>query len=50
MTIHFNKSMILYIGIPRNLYLYISITDMTIRRIINDADFARNFLIVVHHY
>ena len=50
MTIHFNKIMILYIGIPGNLYLYVSITHMTIRRTINDSDFACNFLIVVYDY
>ena len=50
MTIHFNKSMILYIGIPVNLYLYLPITDTTIRRTVNDADFVCNFLIVVFHY
>ena len=50
MTIHFNKSMILYIGMPGNLYLYVPITDTTIRRTVNDADFVCIFLIVVFHY
>ena len=50
MTIHFNKSMIVYIGMPGNLYLYVPIIDTTIRRTVNGADFVCNFLIVVFHY